>query len=194
MIINSIQNNNSYKSNFTGSVKDLPLYTNYALEYAKGVKVTDGDWSKLKIFINTIRAIKNDGTNNELIIETVQKGNNKNWFIKYGDYITVSDVFETKNFNPSSYSDKKTGKDAFYKIVEFGKKHFGLPEVSKPITEFTPANPFLKRATNFLSKSRSARDKDTARSLEAKVALENQKAEDAISSIKSKILSELCAK
>ncbi|MBO6087254.1 hypothetical protein J6P92_02785 [bacterium] len=190
MKTDNIRNYNRQNYYFTGSVKSLPLYKNYALEYAKGIKLDSPDWAKLKMFINTIRAVKNDGTNYELIIDTVAKGSGKNWLVRYGDYIRTTDSFETKYFNPEIY-DENIGKSAFYKIVQFGKEYFGLRELTKPLTEFSPADQFLRNVNLYSSKARQTKNRDASQNLTEKASKELQRGEEAISGIRLNILNNL---
>ena len=169
MIINSVQSNNyNSKFSFTGNVKRTPLYVNYALKYAKKIDVSSNDWSKLKLFINIIRAVKRDGTNNVLVLDTVQKNNKTYWQISYGNYTNTNGVYNPVNYNLLKHSEEKIQKDAFNKILEFGKEYFGIRMLTKPINEFSSINKYLKRANLFLSKSHEPQNKSVAKRLETK--------------------------
>jgi len=186
-----ITNYNNSSPKFCGVIKNTDLFRNCALEYAKGIKVGDDDWTKLKMFINTVKAIKNDGTSNEFIINKIGSPQKQLWNIKYGSYIKQDEYFKSDIFNGKEYGYEVLRKEAFKKIIEFGKEHFGLKELSKPIDEFLPAKIYLKRANNFANKSKAEKSRDISTRLEIKAQREVNRAEAAISEIREKLLSSI---
>lgn len=182
---------NNYQPNFNGTIKPTRLFKDYAVEHARDIKVTDQEWPKLKIFINTIRAIKADKNADELIIDTIKTPKGQLWYLKYGDYLKQGEYFKSEIYNGKDYGPKVLEEDVFKKVVQFGKEYFGLPTVSKPIEEFAPAEKFIRSANNFFAKSKKARDRDTATKLMENSKKEEQKAEEAISSARSKILTNI---
>ena len=193
MEVKNIQSFNSYNNNmhpkFEGSLKSTYLLDNAALEYAKRIKVTDSNWPKLTMFINTIRAIKNDGTANEFVIDLINHGKVQLWSVRYGDkYCRQDELFRSDIYRGKSYGQNVLEEDAFKKIVEFGKEYFGINAITKPIEEFKPADKFLKRVNMFSSKSKQARDRDTATKLMNSAKREEAKAEDEISMVRSLLL------
>lgn len=185
------QYTNNYQPNFNGTIKQTRLFKDYALEYARGIKVTDPEWSKLKIFINTIRAIKADKSADEFIIETRKVPKEQLWYIKYGDYLKQSEYFKNDFYNGKNYGQEVLAEDVFKKVVQFGKEYFGLPEVSKPIEEFAPADKYLKNANNFFAKSRKTKDRDTINKLMENSKREEQKADEAIAAARTRILTNI---
>ena len=183
-----ITNYNTSAPNFRGSIKNTDLFRNYALEYAKGIKIGDDDWTKLKMFINTVKAVKKDGTSNELIIDKIGSANKQLWQIKYGSYNRQDEHFKSEIYNNKGYGQDELARDAFTRIIQFGKEHFGLAELTKPVEEFSPANVFLRRADNFAGKSRQAKSRDVAVKLAENAKREENKAEEAISEIRTKLL------
>ena len=176
---------------FTGTIKQTELFKNYALEYARGIKVGDEDWSKLKMFINTIRAVKNDQTSDEFVIDKIGSANRQLWYIKYGDYLNQNEYYRSDIYNQKTYGKDALAREVFKKVIQFGKEHFGLGILSKPIEEFSPANVFLKRANNYANKSRIAKDRDSSIRLAQKAQTEEARAEETISQIKSRLLSNI---
>ena len=192
MQILNTQNYNTYSNPyFTGTVKSTYLYDKFAKTYARTIKVGDSDWPKLGMYINTIRAIKNDGTNNEFILDTIGLDFGiKNLFIKYGNYTKQDEVFKSSEFASVS-GQEELAKEVFNRIVQFGKEYFGLAEVSKPISEFAPAKLHLRRANDFNSRVKTAKDSDTSKKLMIKASREIAKAEEAVSALKSEVINNL---
>lgn len=187
--MNCIINNYTNNTNFTGTVKNSPLY-NFAAEYAKSIEVSSPDWDKLKLFINTIRAIKNDDTKNEFIIDTVEKNFKKRWLVKYGNYESNLDIFTAGNQDLNKY-DEKTGKNAFHRIIEFGKRYFKISAISKSIQEFSPSKNHLKMANIYKLHAKKPKNKDVASRLIAKADIEIIRAEKKIKPIRENLLDNL---
>ena len=183
-----MQYTNNNCPNFNGTIKQTRLFKDHALEYAKDIKVTDPEWSKLKIFINTIRAIKSDKTGNEFIIDTQNTSKGQLWYIRYGDYLNQGEYFKSDIYYGKPYGQDVLSEDVFKKVVQFGKEYFGLPTVSKPIAEFAPADKFLRSASNFFGKAKKARDRDIAIRLMENSKKEEKKADDTIAAAKAHIL------
>ena len=187
----NIQYTSNHQPNFNGTIKPTRLFKDYALEYAKEIKVSDPEWSKLKIFINTIRAIKADQTKNEFIIDTTKTSKGQLWFLKYGDYMKQGEYFKSDIYNGKSYGQDLLGEDVFKKIVQFGKEHFGIATVSKPIDEFSPAEKFIRFANNFFIKAKKTKDRDTIIRLMENSKKEEKKADDSIAAARAMILNNI---
>ena len=181
---------NNNQPHFNGTIKDTPLLKNYAIEYAKNIKISDSDWPKLKIFINTLRAIKKDNTTDEFIIDTIKTSKGRQWFLKYGDYLKKDEIYPGLQYS-SLYGYNIHKEDVFRKVVDFGKEHFGYRIISKPIEEFMPANKYLKNANKFLSASRLDKNKFVKEKLLEKAQREEKKANDAIATIRMAVLDNL---
>lgn len=186
MKIYSVKNyENSNLLSYKGTVKPTDLYKNCAKEYARNISVSDDAWSKIHLFINTIRALRNDGSKNEFILDTIMTPKGKLWYIKYGDYCNQDEFFDTDIYIGKSYGRECLEEDAFRKVIQFGKEYFGLEMINKPIEEFNQVKKYLKRANLLIAKSRTEKDKDTARKLVEKSDKERQKANIEIEDIKT---------
>lgn len=177
--------------NFKGSIKNTQLFTDCAMEYARNIKISDPDWAKLKMFINTIRAIKADKASDEFIIDTRKVQGGRLWFLKYGDYIKQDEYFKSEIYYGKSFGRALLEEDVFKRIVKFGKEYFGYKTVSKPIEEFSPANKYLKNAGRFISASKKKNNINVKAKLLENAEREERKAQTAISKIHSIILNNL---
>jgi hypothetical protein len=183
-----INNYSSNTPNFNGVIKNTDLFKNYALEYAKGIKAGDNDWVKLKMFINTIKEIKIDGTSNEFVLDKIGAPQKQLWQIKYGNYNKQDDFFNSDIYNKKSYGNAALSSDAFQKVINFGKEYFGLAKLNTPIKEFLPAEPCLKRASMLERKAKLERNRDTSMKFAQKIQNEKDNAESLIKEAKSKLL------
>ncbi|MBO6181842.1 hypothetical protein J6O86_09175 [bacterium] len=183
-----INNYSSNTPNFNGVIKNTDLFKNYALEYAKGIKAGDNDWAKLKMFINTIKEIKNDGTSNEFVLDKIGAPQKQLWQIKYGNYNKQDEFFHSEIYNKKSFGHDALSSDAFQKVINFGKEHFGLGKLNMPIQEFLPAEPCLKRASMLERKAKLERNRDTSMKFAQKIQNEKDNAESLIKEAKSKLL------
>ena len=184
--------NNVKNINYRGFISSSSLYKNYAKEYAKEIKAQDIGWKELRQFINTIRAINNDGSSEEFIIDVIPGVfSEKNWFIKYGNYCSKADSYDSKLYDENSEGTRLLKRDALRKIIEFGKDYFGLRTLKKPIPEFIQADKRLGVASNYYSESRKAKNKPYAARLISMSEIYKNKAESIISEIRKKVIDEL---
>ena len=184
-------NNYSLVINSKGTIRSS-LYQNYAKEYAKGIKANDIGWIELRQFINTIRAIKTDGKEDEFVFDIVPGlYNSKNWYIKYGDYCKKNELYELSTHKDDDKSIENLKHDALRKIVQFGKEYFGLRILNKPIKEFNKVNMHLKIASNYFAESRKPKNKSVAEKLISISQKHKTKAEDAIVDIKLEVINQL---
>ncbi len=183
-----INNYNNYTPNFSGVIKNTDLFKNYALEYAKGIKTGDNDWVKLKMFINTIKEIKNDGTTDEFVLDKIGVPQKQLWQIKYGNYNKQDEFFNSGIYNKKEFGHDVLSREAFQKVINFGKEHFGLAKLNMPISEFLPAEPFLKKASMLERKAKLERNRDTSMKFAQKIRNEKENAESLIKDAKSRLL------
>ena len=183
-----IENYNNRTPNFNGVINKTDLFKNYALEYAKGIKAGDNDWIKLKMFINTIKEIKNDGTTNEFVLDKIGAPQKQLWQIKYGNYNKQDEFFNSEIYNKKSFGHDVQSSDAFQKVINFGKEYFGLAKLSTPITEFSPAEQHLKKASMLERKAKLERNRDTSMKFAQKIQSEKDNAEAQIKEAKHRIL------
>lgn len=181
-------NNSNNCTNFNGVIKNTDLFKNYALEYAKEIKAGDNDWVKLKMFINTIKEIKNDGTTDEFVLDKIGAPQKQLWKIKYGNYNKQDEFFNSEIYNKKSFGHDVLCSDAFQKVINFGKEHFGLTKLNMPISEFLPAEPNLKRVSMLERKAKLERDRDTSMKFAQKIQNEKDNAEALIKEAKIRIL------
>ncbi len=185
-----IDNNYLYNTrpSFCGVIKKTDYLTNYALDYARGIKLGDSEWVKLKMFINTLKAVKADKSQNVFELEKIGSAKAPLWSVKYGDYVKQDEFFKSNLYNNKSYGKEVLSSDAFNRVIQFGKDYFGLSKLTMPIEEFAPANKFLKLSNMFAQKSRIAKDKDSAVKLFEKARKEELKAEESIAGIRKRVL------
>lgn len=191
-----LTNNNSYSHvQFNGTVKNTFLLNQCAKEYAKTIQVNDGDWLNFRMFVNTIKAIKNDGSKDEFWVDTLEGSDGKLWGLRYGEYFKRG----RGKYNGKSRLDKditlkermELGREVVAQIIDFGIDYFGKKVLKTPIKEFSFIDNQLKISNMLYGKSKLPQNTDVSDKLIEKAEKAVMRAKVDASEKKEEVLNNL---